>query len=46
MTYIAPSAEFTDNKTFTFDDVQIIPKYSDVSSRKVCSTATPFTKKH
>ena len=45
MTYIAPSAEFTDNKTFTFDDVQIIPKYSDVSSRKVCSTVTPLTKK-
>jgi len=32
-------------KTFTFDDVQIIPKYSDVSSRKVCSTVTSFTKK-
>ena len=33
------------HKTFTFDDVQIIPKYSDVSSRKVCSTVTSFTKK-
>ena len=44
MTYTAPSAEFTDNKTFTFDDVQIIPKYSDVSSRGVCSTVTPLTK--
>ena len=33
------------HKTLTFDDVQIIPKYSDVSSRKVCSTVTSFTKK-
>jgi len=32
-------------KTFTFDDVQIIPKYSDVSSRKVCNTVTSLTKK-
>ena len=44
MTYIAPSAELIDNKTLTFDDVQIIPKYSDISSRRVCSTATPLTK--
>ena len=45
MTYTVPLTDFTDNKTLTFDDVQIIPKYSDISSRKVCSTVTSLTKK-
>ena len=34
------------NQTFTFDDVQIIPQYSDVASRSNCNTSTLFTENY
>ena len=33
------------NKCYTYDDVNIIPKYSEVESRKEVSLRTKFTKK-
>jgi IMP dehydrogenase len=34
------------NYTYTYDDIQIIPKYSEVSSRSECSLKTRFTKRY
>ena len=34
------------NQTFTFDDVQIIPQYSDVASRSNCNTSTLVTENY
>jgi|MDSZ01.2.fsa_nt_gb IMP dehydrogenase len=34
------------NQTFTFDDVQIIPQYSDIASRSHCNTSTLFTENY
>lgn len=31
---------------YTFDDIQIIPKYSEIASRSQCDLKTRFTKKH
>lgn len=33
-------------RTYTFDDVQIIPQYSEVASRSSCDTSTLFTENY